>query len=196
MYYKNTAVYWIRRIYSYLFLICLSFATNIFTYNLLISRISDVTMKTCARGRWWVYSFIRMYNNHVSKILSSLLVKKNQFIFFSNVFELCSQYYRKIISSLLVERNPFIPFLKYVWSSQPTLLHTAFSFPYCETKSWKQTPKDTVESVASWGFPIILYQKYTAVFWLKRFYSYFFLMCTSSQLILLHNIFSFPDFKM
>ena len=36
-----------------------------------------------------------------------------------------------------------------------------------KTQSWKQAPKDTDESEASWGCIIILYQKYTAVFWLR-----------------------------
>ena len=45
------------------------------------------------REHWWVCSFIRMNDNLVPKIHSSLLVKINRFVHFSNDYELHDQYF-------------------------------------------------------------------------------------------------------
>ena len=93
LYQKYRAVSWLRGIDSYLFLMILSFTTNIFAYYLLKTTFLEEIMKTGPRGHWWVCSFMRMNDNLVPKIQSSLLVKRNQFIPFSNDFELCNQYF-------------------------------------------------------------------------------------------------------
>ena len=73
--------------------IVLSFATNIISYYLLKTTFVEEIMKTGTRGYWWVCRFIRINYNLVPKIQSSLLVKKNQLIPFSNDFDLHNQYF-------------------------------------------------------------------------------------------------------
>ena len=81
LYQKYREVSWLRGIDSYLFLMILSFSTNIFAYYLLKTIFLDEKiMKTGPKVYWWVCSFIRMNDNLVPKIKSSLLVEKNHFI--------------------------------------------------------------------------------------------------------------------
>ena len=92
-YQKSRVGFWSIGIKSNYFLIFFSLATNIFTYYILISIFPDVIMKTGPRGNWWDRCFMRMYNNIVTKINSSLLVDGDLFMFFLNFLELCNQYY-------------------------------------------------------------------------------------------------------
>ena len=68
-------------------------------------------MKTGPKGHWWVWSFMRMYNNLVPKIHSSLLVKRN--IFKKNLTYLSfatkkNAYYLLIsrFSDVIIKKDP------------------------------------------------------------------------------------------
>ena len=98
---KHTAVFCLRGINSYLFLMFLSLETNIVAYYLLVSIFYDEIMKTVPIGHWWICCFMRMYNNLVPKIQRSLLSRG----IYSYIFLMSLSFENNIISYYLLKHQ-------------------------------------------------------------------------------------------